>query len=106
MIPIGAPVTATWSTGKKANFIIHKYKRIGSHYKYDAQSCNDGTYCVFNDSEVKIRYDNPAPFTLWQLNALTNMEANTTWVPGCNFDLICIENVLDPRSVAQDPIFS
>ena len=77
-IPIGAPVTVTWRSGEKTNFVITGH-RTGGYFKYEAQSESDGTYCLFNAHEFKIRYDSPASFTLWQLNSLVYNQANTNW---------------------------
>jgi hypothetical protein len=92
MIPIGAPVTLFYiksdvmSSDFRAKGIL-ELKEGSERYKLKVRvylpSKGYNVYFLCNESEVKIRYDNPCPFTLWQLNCLSGVEANYAWVTTC-----------------------
>lgn len=79
MIPINAPVTVVINNNR-INGILVKLPSSGYHVK-------DGDKNIYHwclSFEPKIRIDNAAPFTLWQLNALCGDPANSGWVKGYN----------------------
>lgn len=74
MIPIGAPATATTRCNKYHGIVT--YNAFDYHIRVaDGMSNN----LSFTRNEVKIRYDSPAPFTLWQLNVMSGNSANYEW---------------------------
>ena len=80
MIPIGAPVTVTWMNGEKQNGIVESYYAfygLGANLTLftKVKFRNIIVAYTFSDTQVKIRYDNPSPFTLWQLNTLHDGDA-------------------------------
>ena len=64
-LPIGTPVTVAWENGEKENGIINRHHWQGYYVLLGV--C--GIDCGFRFDRVKIRYDSPAPFTLWQYYA-------------------------------------
>lgn len=76
MIPIGAPITATLaSDGSKHNGTLAYY----GESKWLCDIHKQGAAFLFDPDEIKMRYDAPAPFTLWQLNVLGSLDANDRW---------------------------
>jgi len=91
MIPIGAPVTVTCHGGKKLNGfvqIVYQNELKGNLEVIDNLT---GYGFMAHSSKVKIRIDNPAPFTLWQQQAIDRMRcvnplgmvmrSNGQWLP-------------------------
>jgi len=74
MIP-GTAVTVTWANGEKENGIVYKNHPFGAYVKIGV--C--GIECGFMYCNINLRFDNPAPFTLWQMNALLKFDANMPW---------------------------
>ena len=79
MIPIGSPVTAVMPGGIKVDGFVLK---VESYMKRPAYKV--GWYMWYFENEVKIRYDNPVPFTLWQLNVFMGFSPNYTWHPAAD----------------------
>lgn len=78
MIPIGAPVTATRRfNGGEDTFNGTLTDVLTEGKKRPVLVLNSVLW--FIQTEVNIRYDNPAPFTLWQLNVLCGEKANNSW---------------------------
>lgn len=75
MIPIGSPVTVTWGPDRKTNHTVRYVSPCNKYSRYHL----DGMWIAHEDY-VKIRYDSPAPFTLWQLNVLAQEDANDDWI--------------------------
>jgi len=80
MIPIGAPISAvSITTGRTV------YGTLIENYTKELSTCSEvgedktGYGILVFTSSLKIMYDNPAPFTLWQLNALAQEDANDDW---------------------------
>lgn len=84
MIPIGAPVTVTWMNGEKEAGIVSNHREFyGWSVKLqpwlEVKVTVSGKPTTFPADKVKIRYNSPAPFTLWQLNVLAQEDANDKW---------------------------
>ena len=83
-IPIGAPVTVTWMNTQKENGVVCGYENyhgwsteLQPYVK--VKMTISGIPSTFPAEKVRIRYDLPAPFTLWQLNVLAQEDVNDTW---------------------------
>lgn len=79
MIPINSPVTATMPGGQKMKGLLEDYEPYDGSFLYLIRDGQDFDYKFFKDSEVKIRYDNPAPFTIWQVNVLAGINPEFSW---------------------------
>ena len=75
MIPIGAPVTCT-----VADRIVHEtvHGYVNGPYPYIVID-HYSRLLGYKESEVRIRYDKPAMFTLWQLNVAVCGNTNEEW---------------------------
>lgn len=81
-IPIGAPVTYSNKAVSPyhRSYFVSGYNSI-KPYKYNLKGSIIGDWVgiAATEEEVKIRYDNPAPFTLWVANLLINGDTNDDW---------------------------
>jgi len=92
MIPTGAPVTATLMGEKRNGYVLSIDRDNEMPYPYRV-STGTNIPLRYRCDEVKIRYDNPAPFTLWQLNALVNCKAEMPWAGRASIVLLAPENI-------------
>lgn len=88
MIPIGAPVTAMiyevpylTKTYERISGTLHDIFKLGlnNHCEIKQDKTDYGILCI-TDS-LRVRYDAPAPFTLWQLNVLSILPTSHGWQP-------------------------
>lgn len=68
MIPIGAPVTISINPKTEYHGIIRGYNQLSGGYNV---WLGNGILIHGTEHDVKMRYDSPAPFTLWQQKSFT-----------------------------------
>jgi len=98
MIPIGSPVTVTWMNSVKESGIVCGYEH---YYGWSTElqpyvkvkMTISGIPSTFPAEKVRIRYDNPCPFTLWQFNALLGCDACMGWPGSVSVDMLTPHNI-------------